>query len=62
MSINRLGVVEKQVKKVKDIRYFDFNTSIFQKYVKDTPLLLEKAIESDKSNSRLVKIVPDEID
>jgi hypothetical protein len=50
---------EKSIRKVKEIRRFDFQRSVFSKFQSDKKENLDKAYEFDKELAKLPKFIKD---
>lgn len=62
LSINKIDISHKMIKKVKEIRHFHFKTSIFCKFRFDTDDTYDKAFECDKELTKIPKFVKDKED
>ena len=55
-----MPITEKRIKKVKEIRHFNFKHSVFAKFAWDTEKLLDTGFEHDKELTKLPKFIKDE--
>ena len=62
LSINRLGISEKQVRKIKEIRHFNFATSTFKDFIFDDEAILDAAFEKDRELLKIPKFIKDQAD
>jgi len=59
LSVNTMSLIQKQVKKVKEIRRFSKPNSVFAKWTEESSLLLDKAFEADRALSKIYKFIKD---
>ena len=59
MSIHKLDVKFKSIKKVEQIRLFNFETSVYAKWKKDTNKMMERAFELDAQYLKCFKFIKD---
>lgn len=57
-----MGIAEKLVKKMKEIRHFHFPTSVFKDFVFDSRKILDLTFEKDKELVKIPRFVKDEDD
>ena len=62
LSINRMAISEKRIRKMKEIRHFNFPQSVFKDFVFDSEKILDLAFEKDKELAKIAKFVRDEND
>lgn len=62
MSINKISVQEKRIRKVTEIRKFKFKKSVYKDFVKDNDKIMGKAFEIDKELSKIRRFVKDDMD
>jgi len=57
-----MDIAYKQIKKVTKIRLFVFETSVYAKWQRDTPKMLNRAFELDWQFIKLFKFIKDQDD
>ena len=62
LSINTIAVAEKCIRKVKEIRHFNFPRSVFCNFKPDTESIIDKTFEHDKELAKLPKFIKDPAD